>query len=84
MEHTPRTITTSAWRPSRTTAKRQSALANAANASWCCSCHDLDPPLYDRDEFIKVVAGAGQLARAMSRIRIVCIDPAHRCVQGIV
>jgi|SRR5882724_739611 len=50
------------------------AVANIAKRELALFSHDLEPLLYDRDEFIKVVQALASRSR-MSRIRIVCIDP---------
>jgi hypothetical protein len=55
---------------------RQGAVAVAAVAKreLALFSHDLEPMLYDKDDFIKTVQALATRSR-MSRIRIVCIDP---------
>lgn len=55
---------------------RQGAVAVAAVAKreLALFSHDLEPLVYDKDEFIQIVQALPARSR-MSRIRIVCIDP---------
>jgi hypothetical protein len=50
------------------------AVANAAKRELVLFSHDLEPLLYDKDEFIKALQSLVTRSR-MSRIRIVSIDP---------
>jgi hypothetical protein len=50
------------------------AVAAVAKRELALFSHDLEPLLYDKDEFISVVQALATRSR-MSRIRIVCIDP---------
>lgn len=50
------------------------AVANAAKRELVLFSHDLEPLLYDKDEFIKALQTLVTRSR-MSRIRIVSIDP---------
>jgi hypothetical protein len=50
------------------------AVAAAAKRELALFSHDLEPLLYDKDDFIKVVQALAARSR-MSRIRILCIDP---------
>ncbi|HSN17485.1 MAG TPA: hypothetical protein VLV87_04685 [Gammaproteobacteria bacterium] len=55
---------------------RQAAVAVAAAAAreLALFSRDLEPLLYDKDEFVRVVQALATRSR-MSRVRIVCIDP---------
>lgn len=55
---------------------RQGAVAVAATAKreLALFSHDLEPLLYDKDDFIRTVQALATRSR-MSRIRIACIDP---------
>src|ERR1700749_4139514 len=57
-------------------ANREAAVAvvAAAKRELALFSHDLEPLLYDKDDFIKVVQALAARSR-MSRVRIVCIDP---------
>ncbi|HEY3858917.1 MAG TPA: hypothetical protein VGM47_04820 [Gammaproteobacteria bacterium] len=50
------------------------AVAAVARRELALFSHDLEPLLYDKDDFISVVQALATRSR-MSRIRIVCIDP---------
>jgi len=50
------------------------SIASAAKRELALFSRDLEPLLYDRDEFIQAVQALATRSR-MSRIRIVCIDP---------
>jgi hypothetical protein len=50
------------------------AVAGAAKRDLVLFSHDLEPLIYDKDEFIKAVQSLATRSR-MSRIRIVSIDP---------
>jgi hypothetical protein len=50
------------------------AIAVAAKRGLALFSHDLEPLLYDKDEFIKTVQSLATRSR-MSRIRVVSIDP---------
>lgn len=50
------------------------AVAAVAKRELALFSHDLEPLLYDKDEFVSVVQALATRSR-MSRIRIVCIDP---------
>lgn len=58
------------------TAGREGAVAVAqmAKRELALFSHDLEPLLYDRDDFLKAVQAVATRSR-MSRIRIVCKDP---------
>lgn len=57
-------------------ANREAAVAVAAVAKreLALFSHDLEPLLYDKDDFVKTVQALAARSR-MSRIRVVCIDP---------
>lgn len=50
------------------------AVAQMAKRELALFSHDLEPLLYDRDDFLKAVQAVATRSR-MSRIRIVCKDP---------
>ena len=50
------------------------AVASAAKRELALFSHDLEPLLYDNDEFVRAVQALVTRSR-MSRVRIVCIDP---------
>lgn len=50
------------------------SVAAIAKRELALFSHDLEPLIYDKDEFITVVQALAARSR-MSRIRIVCIDP---------
>jgi hypothetical protein len=64
-------------------ANREAAVsvASAAKRELALFSHDLEPLLYDKDEFIVTVQALATRSR-MSRIRIVCIDPSQSIRAG--